>query len=197
MTHKDYHGTTSGYSYHKCRCNKCVTTWNEYHVKTRAARQERNVARSNELVHGLAKTYYKGCRCSPCKSARAVVYAEQRAKSNAAFMATDPSTWEHGVETYRKGCRCDICRAAHSAKGRHQNYGLSDSDYMSLAIAQGFRCAICEKSEEQLGRPLFVDHDHSTGAVRGLLCSLCNTGIGSLGDSADILSRAAEYLRSA
>lgn len=65
--------------------------------------------------------------------------------------------------------------------------------------AQRGVCAICADREKPLAscmtpRPLVVDHDHETGAVRGLLCNQCNRGIGMLGDSSTYLNRAAEYL---
>jgi hypothetical protein len=40
-----------------------------------------------------------------------------------------------------------------------------------------------------------VDHDHTTGQVRGVLCFSCNVAIGHLGDSADRVRRAADYLQ--
>jgi len=80
-------------------------------------------------------------------------------------------------------------------------YGMSLDDYGALWEAQDGRCAICEKRETKRlnGRltPLAVDHSHSTGIVRGLLCYACNTGIGKLGEDYRILERAAEYLKSA
>ena len=65
--------------------------------------------------------------------------------------------------------------------------------------AQGGVCAICEKPERSTSRygrikKLAVDHDHDTGAVRGLLCANCNKGIGNLGDDPDILIAGAAYL---
>lgn len=40
----------------------------------------------------------------------------------------------------------------------------------------------------------YLDHDHASGAVRGLLCSACNTGMGLLGDNPNLLRIAAQYL---
>jgi hypothetical protein len=45
------------------------------------------------------------------------------------------------------------------------------------------------------GRKLHLDHDHVTGRVRGLLCNLCNTGLGALADNEDLFLRAISYLR--
>jgi hypothetical protein len=56
-------------------------------------------------------------------------------------------------------------------------------------------CAICH-GNCTTWKALSVDHDHRTGKVRGLLCQTCNTGIGALDDSPDLLRRALEYLES-
>jgi hypothetical protein len=57
-------------------------------------------------------------------------------------------------------------------------YGLSESDYDALFIAQNGCCAICRHSIWP--KKLSVDHNHATGEVRGLLCSPCNTLVGIL-----------------
>lgn len=75
-------------------------------------------------------------------------------------------------------------------------YGLTRAEYDRRLEAQGRVCAICRTSEPGPNRTMWcVDHDHSTGAVRGLLCIGCNAGLGNLRDDPEILERAAAYLR--
>lgn len=64
-----------------------------------------------------------------------------------------------------------------------------------LLALQGPQCAICNVVPQD-PRRLVVDHDHATGAVRGLLCQLCNTGIGHLRDDVTIMRSAIKYLES-
>lgn len=75
-------------------------------------------------------------------------------------------------------------------------YKITLKDYETLLILQDFKCAICSRHEEENRKPFVVDHDHNTGEVRGLLCFRCNTGIGQLGDSTLLLSKAIQYLNS-
>ena len=73
-------------------------------------------------------------------------------------------------------------------------YGMTVEAYDALALAQGGACAICFEPPAP-GRKLCVDHDHVTGAVRGLLCDKCNVGLGAFGDDPVLLTRAAEFIR--
>jgi len=81
---------------------------------------------------------------------------------------------------------------------RLRRYGLTVENYERMLAAQDGRCAIC-KTAIPTASGWCVDHDHARGphAVRGVLCSLCNTGIGSLKDSPDAAFAAAEYLKKA
>lgn len=79
-------------------------------------------------------------------------------------------------------------------------YGMSPEDYNKLHAAQKGLCAICARPETaKLGsaKPsrLNVDHNHDTSAVRELLCSRCNTGLGCFGDDILRLEAAVAYLR--
>lgn len=63
----------------------------------------------------------------------------------------------------------------------NRKYKLDSARYAQLLEQQGGLCAICREASP---KPLHVDHDHSTGAVRGLLCARCNVGLGFLDKSA-------------
>lgn len=77
---------------------------------------------------------------------------------------------------------------------RHKLYGLSEEQFQAMLAAQRGCCAICQTTLALDKTGLHIDHDHSTGKVRGLLCGRCNAGIGHLGDSEENLWRAALYL---
>jgi hypothetical protein len=85
-----------------------------------------------------------------------------------------------------------VYRAKAITKNRERLYGLTEDRYTELWAQQGGVCAICLQEGETRG--LGVDHDHETGAVRGLLCGSCNRAIGMLQERADLMQRATEYL---
>ena len=70
-------------------------------------------------------------------------------------------------------------------------YGISIDEYEQMFTVQNGRCKVCK---DRPARGLFVDHCHTTGEVRGLLCHHCNTGIGLFSDSPELLYRAIVYL---
>jgi hypothetical protein len=80
-----------------------------------------------------------------------------------------------------------------------RTFGITLADYNELLKDQDGVCAICAQPETAIrqGRvlPLAVDHNHKTGAPRGLLCTACNIGIGSLAESEERLDAAKAYLQ--
>jgi hypothetical protein len=77
-------------------------------------------------------------------------------------------------------------------------FGITKDDYNTLLESQNGTCAICQQPETAVNQwgtiKLAVDHCHKTGKVRGLLCRNCNTSIGKLKESTEILQRAINYL---
>jgi len=59
---------------------------------------------------------------------------------------------------------------------------------------QNSECAVCRRGLPELDQGLVVDHDHDTGAVRGLICQDCNRALGFVRDDVYVLKRAIEYL---
>jgi hypothetical protein len=90
--------------------------------------------------------------------------------------------------------------AAQRRRSWLRKYGITVEDYDRMLTAQGGVCAICGGPPNGAGKAngrLNVDHDHDTGAVRGLLCSECNAGLGMLQDDAELLQLAAAYVTAA
>jgi Recombination endonuclease VII len=103
---------------------------------------------------------------------RARVTARQRAYNQ---------THKHAISVRRQG------------RYLKSRYGLSREDYAALLARQGGVCAICAKPPE---KTLCVDHCHTTGKVRGLLCRQCNFGLGCYGEDQAALIAALAYLGS-
>lgn len=76
-----------------------------------------------------------------------------------------------------------------------RQYGLTVQDYDDLLEAQGGGCAVCGVEKGHAGNRLAVDHDHSTGEVRGLLCDRCNLILGKADDNPELLLGLAAYLQ--
>lgn len=100
------------------------------------------------------------------------------------------------VKTYGKTYRRNYSQRPHAKQAMRfrkikQKYGISKEQYEEMVSRQGGLCAICRFPNE---KPLRVDHNHDTNAVRGLLCDSCNQGIGQLKDDVQILKAAIAYL---
>ena len=74
-------------------------------------------------------------------------------------------------------------------------YGMTLEAFREMEAVQGGVCAICgQPPTGRRGKRLFVDHDHETKKVRGLLCLRCNLVLGHAKDSTDVLNKAVAYL---
>jgi len=72
-------------------------------------------------------------------------------------------------------------------------FGITEQQFEDLREVQGGVCAICDSPCETHPN-LSVDHNHTTGANRGLLCFNCNVGVGKFDEDPELLRRAADYL---
>jgi len=95
---------------------------------------------------------------------------------------------------------CRDCLAVANHDNQVRRHGQTAEEYQALLEKQNGRCAICGVREGHWscrGREcrLALDHDHRTGAIRGLLCNNCNRGLGRFKDSVDLLEAALRYLQ--
>lgn len=75
-------------------------------------------------------------------------------------------------------------------------YGITLDDYRAMYSAQNGRCEICGDHKPDNGKDgLVVDHCHTIGTVRALLCTHCNKGIGQFREDVLRLTKAIEYLK--
>jgi hypothetical protein len=157
-----------------------------------------------------ARDRYAGTgECRPCQNAnskrwrtanpersRAIIKAwhaknpASKASSNRAWNASNPERAAAMREARRKANpeRVQALRLAREAK----RSGFLEIDYETQLAFQNGICPGCLRAPT--GHRLCRDHNHETGAIRGLLCKTCNVALGVLSDDPAILRRLAAYL---
>jgi hypothetical protein len=128
--------------------------------------------------------------CSNCKNLKPITDFYKRANSRDGTQSS-----------------CKLCQKIHSStyakinknKTRQwklkSNYNLTPENYEQMLKAQNGRCAICQTTSPG-GRfhVWHIDHCHTSGKVRGLLCHCCNMGLGYFKDNQFNLHQALSYL---
>ena len=103
----------------------------------------------------------------------------------------------------RRDGRGEYCKPCHNKRGRENKrlnggnrhyhlkgrYGVGAPEVDLMIASQDGLCVLCRIRPAKQ-----VDHDHETGAVRGILCLLCNAGLGAFGDDPKVIASAIEYL---
>jgi hypothetical protein len=117
-----------------------------------------------QLARKRAKRRREQKSSDPEYKRRNVEYLREWKKRNPQYMAE-----------YRKR---NIDRLKQTQRERNlRSYGLTPDDFDRMMQNQNGKCAICNGEPSGRWKTLFVDHDHKTGAVRGLLCHLCNSAL--------------------
>ena len=135
--------------------------------------------------------FYKSGGCKNCVKARNNKYrAEHPEEARARHK-------KYHAEHHEEHCAYNKKHyAEHREEARAialmRNYGITIEEYDNMFAAQNGICAICGKPQN--GKRLFVDHNHETDKVRGLLCQNCNIALGHMGDDAQLLIKAIDYL---
>lgn len=99
----------------------------------------------------------------------------------------------HGKNSANRS-QCRKCHAEYQKwQKRLTSYGISKEQYLKMYQNQEGICPICKNRYEV--DLLCVDHCHTSGKVRALLCNNCNTGIAMLKENEDVLLSAIDYLK--
>ena len=111
-------------------------------------------------------------------------HKEKRLKQIATYTAGKPKEWIQA-----KGRKCHLKR----------RYNITPQEYETKLASQDYKCALCGKdaSDNKRGgklEPLYVDHCHTSGKLRDLLCHQCNSGLGQFKDNIEFLLKAVDYL---
>ena len=132
-------------------------------------------------------------RCLTCANSYAKEYAgthgEERRQRSRNYYRNNPAKnlaaskqWRLDNPEKKKQCdRTGLLR---------REYGLSMSEYNQMISDAGGLCALCC----ELSDKLYVDHNHTTGKVRGLVCSRCNMLMGHLETNGYLVQRALVYI---
>lgn len=201
------HGTYSTYVNKKCRCEECRIAARDYQRLALAKKRgeteysPRKKGPKIKEEHSYSGYVNRGCRCDVCKAA-AREYVKSRKLEPLA--EDDP---RHGTQNgyTNLGCRCDPCRQAvvdYQREGGHSrrsalkmNYGITPEQWDELFESQNGQCASCgDVPPEDAKRRFHVDHDHTTGEVRGILCHSCNVALGHLKEDQDRIAALGRYL---
>lgn len=133
-------------------------------------------------------------KCTRCsKELPLTEFYKQSSKKSGYKSHCKPCILEQRKEYYStpEGYKAKIEKA-----WRDKGMEFTVEEYDKLLEEQDNGCAICGKVENSNGTRLCVDHCHSTGKIRGLLCNHCNTALGKFRDDIELLNKAIDYLRS-
>lgn len=130
-------------------------------------------------------------RCDACRK-----YTKSRTRSWITARAEAGYCRSCGKNWPVPGLRqCDACKQRDRSRALRLNYGIDSEEYERMLEKQHGLCAICKSPEPKAkGKHFVVDHCHTTGRVRGLLCGQCNTALARLGDDLESIKRVVSYL---
>jgi len=141
-------------------------------------------------------SFYKGrSGCITCRKAYMKTYREENNYNKLYYEKNKEKDKKRCLENYYKNKDDPSKKLKWRESQLKIKYNLTIDDWNLMYEEQDYLCAIC-KTDEPKGNGLFhVDHCHSSGKVRGLLCHHCNVALGSFKDDIEVLERAIRYLK--
>ena len=132
----------------------------------------------------------KASRCKSCTAEAQWKYYRENDEAREKIKARERKRYHEEDEEAREK-RKERARRNHIYK----KYGLTIEQFDEMNADQNGKCAICGGVDTRgPSHKLSIDHCHTTGNIRGLLCNNCNRGLGLLGDTKEALEKALFYL---
>jgi hypothetical protein len=129
--------------------------------------------------------------CTLCNTAKDLT-AFVKSNRNKSGLASRCKDCIRGLSrNYRKDKPVECAASARNSMLKRE-YGLTSTEYERMLDQQGGGCRVCGQTDHD--RRLAVDHDHRTGAIRGLLCKRCNLVLGKVDDDTTLLKALSDYL---
>lgn len=140
--------------------------------------------------------------CKPCTIERVTwrqrIDKEGRHRAQRKYYEKNKKLISAKIRKYRQENREKHLESARKTarKRRLELMGTSEAGVLAAFKSQRGKCAICQTRSIKAitDRYSHIDHCHSTGMFRGILCNQCNTGLGRFSDDPEILRRAADYV---
>lgn len=142
--------------------------------------------------------FWQSCKrmCIDCKKEQNRKYTERVDYNRTHYNKNKEEIRDKKKQYYHSMKYYDKNKQAWRENQLKVKYGINSREYNEILQEQESMCKICKKPHgEEKKKRLHVDHCHTTGKIRGLLCGNCNTGIGLFNDSKELLSLAIEYLK--
>lgn len=161
-------------------CTKCQ--------KTKPASSFTRSVKKKRLDGTLVNDGYES-HCKACKVKRTLAYrrkhpdiaTKQRFKTKQKYLEKRKAYYKTHPEMFRNSRLV-------------KKYGITLDEYNTMMKNQGYKCAICGVPELECTKGLYVDHNHETKIIRGLLCEACNFMLGKAKENPNILRIGAMYL---
>lgn len=91
-----------------------------------------------------------------------------------------------------------VCRDCEKASSRERTYtlylGITQQERQSIIDSQGGKCKACGSDDPKSKKGFVIDHCHTSGKIRGALCTQCNVALGMVNDSKERLQQLMRYL---
>lgn len=190
---------TIGY---RSNCKECMATYTrEWKQAHRQNPKPHNRNKIPPFSHVSVDCRCEGKRCKACEKTKCIdnFYQDKKNKDGHTFeckVCCGKSTrqWKEANKDRVKASADWYTKKSEQKHRRYhlkKVYGLTEAQYIEMKDRQNGACAICGIISQ---KPLHIDHDHSTGKVRALLCTRCNSMLGYARDSAEMLKKGIEYL---